>query len=300
MLLGDEKYLEPVLNRVPLAPVPPRETASDSQIASRYAQLNRQADVCAYYNTLGYPWVDRVFFENLDIQYDRLGGVGFLRFNAFYPRHRFSWRFNPGLDAFDVAIRTVSSAPDAVTLRLFCAAQAPGQATLTGAQIRRGLWRVNGAQPVLWGPHLELPVAIVPGEQTLTLTLEIPLPQISGCDLGLSQKDLRFFAHGLQVTVHSLGRTAAPQTDIVLMRGQRVLRRETIPPLPAADDLYPKTWQVNFYLHGLEDLTGCRVVIDPDGRLTEITRANNEAVVLNDPRDHRQKNPPCRGGAMPL
>ncbi len=300
VLLGDEKYLEPVLNRVPLAPVPPRETASDSQIASRYAQLNRQADVCAYYNTLGYPWVDRVFFENLDIQYDRLGGVGFLRFNAFYPRHRFSWRFNPGLDAFDVAIRTVSSAPDAVTLRLFCAAQAPGQATLTGAQIRRGLWRVNGAQPVLWGPHLELPVAIVPGEQTLTLTLEIPLPQISGYDLGVSQKDLRFFAHGLQVTVHSLGRTAAPQTDIVLMRGQRVLRRETIPPLPAADDLYPKTWQVNFYLHGLEDLTGCRVVIDPDSQLTEITRANNEAVVLNDPRDHRQKNPTRRGGAMPL
>jgi hypothetical protein len=42
------------------------------------------------------------------------------------------------------------------------------------------------------------------------------------------------------------------------------------------------------------------VVIDPDSRLTEITRANNEAVVLNDPRDHRQKNPPRRGGAMPL
>jgi hypothetical protein len=99
------------------------------------------------------------------------------------------------------------------------------------------------------GPHLELPVAIVPGEQTLTLTLEIPLPQISGYDLGVSQKDLRFFAHGLQVTVHSWADRRAADGYRADARPARFAPGNH-PPLPAADDLYPKTWQVNFYLHG--------------------------------------------------
>lgn len=285
-LLGDEKYLAPV-RQVPLAPLPDRQTADDDQIAKRYHELNRQAYICAYYNTLGYPWVDRVFFENMDIQYDRLGGVGFLRFNAFYPRHRFEWRFSKG-GAFDFAAKTIGSAQDRVEMDVYCLKAICAE--LIGAQITRGLWRINGAQPVLWGEGLPLSVQLASGSSRICLELVSPQADPAAYDLGVGPEDLKFFAHGLNVTVHSLGSAPTPEAKIALMRGDTVLRTAQIPPMEAPNDLRPRTWDIAFYLHGLSDLTGCCVVIDPDGALCEISRANNRVIISCDVRDMRQKS----------
>lgn len=48
-----------------------------------------------------------------------------------------------------------------------------------------------------------------------------------------------------------------------------------LPALPAPTDLWPKYRDVIFYLHGISDLEGCYIEIDPEHRLQEITRVNN-------------------------
>ena len=60
-----------------------------------------------------------------------------------------------------------------------------------------------------------------------------------------------------------------------------ILKRETLPPLEAPTDLWPKWREVSFNLHNVPSLEGCTVEIDPENRLNEITRDINAVVLWN-------------------
>ena len=95
-------------------------------------------------------------------------------------------------------------------------------------------------------------------------------------DLGISEQDVKEYAHGFKVTVHSLGARPTPETKIVLKSPEgQVLDEAVIPPMEAPVDLYPRTWEVSLHLWNVKNRKGCTIEIDPENALKETTRKNN-------------------------
>ena len=102
-------------------------------------------------------------------------------------------------------------------------------------------------------------------------------------DLGLGRDDIRRYDHGLNVRIHSLGSRPTPECTVALMDQQgNILKSALLPPLPAPIDNWPRYRDVVFNLHNVPELVGLRVVIDPEGKLHEITRDNNSILLTED------------------
>ncbi len=61
--------------------------------------------------------------------------------------------------------------------------------------------------------------------------------------------------------------------------GGAVIVTATIPAIKAPTDLIPKTAQVTLRIPAGKSLDGAAVALDTDGKLTEITRRNNEVAL---------------------
>ena len=84
----------------------------------------------------------------------------------------------------------------------------------------------------------------------------------------------------VSVKVHSLGSADAPEFDIAIKDGSgTIISRVSVPSIKAPVDLLPKTSNVSFILHPATKLKGCKVVIDPENRIEEITLLNNEVML---------------------
>jgi hypothetical protein len=99
-------------------------------------------------------------------------------------------------------------------------------------------------------------------------------------DLAISADDVKAIGRNLLVTVHNIGSVDAPETDIALRdAGGASIAAATVPALKAPVDLIAKTVEVTVKIPEGKNLDGCSVVIDPSGKLTEITLRNNESTV---------------------
>jgi hypothetical protein len=100
-------------------------------------------------------------------------------------------------------------------------------------------------------------------------------------DLALSEEDIRFVPEyrRIDVTVHNIGSADAHRVTVVLAEGTRELGRQMIPHLGAPLDLDPKTVRVSFDYtpDGKPGAHEFHATIDPDARIEELTRANNQA-----------------------
>ena len=84
----------------------------------------------------------------------------------------------------------------------------------------------------------------------------------------------------VQVTVHSLGSVDSPSTAIALLDSTgNVIARTQVPALKAPLDLKPKTAVVTLSIPKIKTLSGCRVMIDPERKINEITRGNNSVTI---------------------
>jgi len=102
-------------------------------------------------------------------------------------------------------------------------------------------------------------------------------PYWSRPDLGIDPEDVIVQGRTLQVTVHSLGSVPSPETTVALRDSSgKVLASEKLVGIAAPLDLLPKTVVVTFQIPDNIDSQVCRVEIDPEQRLEEITRLNNE------------------------
>jgi hypothetical protein len=292
-MTGNEAYLD-AIGDFGYAPARISGVMDKAVVARKYRSYNLVHKTREYYNTLGSPWIDRVFFEYYDIQYDRLGGAGHMRFRAAYPRNRFSWAFDQEGDDEKLAILTPWQADDKIRMLVWNDADAPVCAALTGSEILPGKWAIvsgideNGddaaetqivRQEVHWEPFHDIRLTFAPRAMTVVtfdlLEKSSDLPRMR-YDLGISEKDVVRYAHGLKVTVHSLGAQPTPEAEIALMSPDgQVLDRAVIPPLPAPADLLPRTWEVALHLWNAPNLRGCYVQIDPEGKLHEVTEKNN-------------------------
>jgi hypothetical protein len=167
----------------------------------------------------------------------------------------------------------------------------PIRATITGAEIRPGLWSVRRGPDadgddrpdraetliVPFGPGDPLPVVLAPGATVLELALSEAGPVMSTRpDVGIGPTDLTTRGQRVTVTVHSLGAVASPPGRVILESARgAVLAEAALPALPAPDDLRPRVQPVTLSLPTAVP-AGSRVRLILDGEPPEISRQNNE------------------------
>jgi hypothetical protein len=280
-----KKFFYESLDEVPVT--------SKEAVAAKYEEMNFIAGIREYYNTLGHPWIDRVYFESGEIQYDRLGGVSHKRGSCVYPMNRIRWEFANIGDDEKVAILTPCATDDRVKLVVYNLSDETVKADVIGFEVNPGTWRIvsgidsNGddkadrnivTREEPFERSARISVSFAPRFYTI-ITMEKISPGTdywSRPDLGIGKDDVRFYPHGMNVRIHSLGGVDSPPAIIALKNSAgKILKACDIPPIEAPKDLWPRYWDVIFNLHGIESLEGCYLEIDPEKRLTEITRENN-------------------------
>jgi hypothetical protein len=260
--------------------------------AQKYEELNFIAGIREYYNTYGYPWIDRVYFEPDEIQYDRLGGVSHKRGSCVYPMNRIRWEFeNPGDDE-KVAVLSPCATDKLIKLVVYNLSGTAVKADIIGFEVSPGKWRISSGVDTTendkadkvraWEEDFErskrISVSFDPGAYTI-ITMEClsqGLDYWRRPDLGIGKEDVVFYPHGMNVRIHSLGAVDTPETTIALKNASgEILKTCDIPSIQAPSGLWPRYWDVIFNLHGVESLEGCYLEIDPEKKLCEITRENN-------------------------
>ena len=273
-----------------LAEVP---VSDKEETANKYEKMNFIAGIREYYNTLGHPWIDRVYFDPAEIQYDRLAGVSHKRGACVYPMNRIRWEFEKSGDDEKVAILSPCATDDLVKLVVYNLSQDTVKASIIGFEVNPGLWRITTGidssgddkadknievREVEFERSTGFPVSFAPNAYTI-----ITMEKISSGtaywerqDLGIGKDDIVFYPHGMNVRIHSLGAVDTEPSVIALKNAEgKTLKTCDIPVIEAPSDLWPRYWDVIFNLHGIESLEGCYLEIDPDKELCEITRENN-------------------------
>ena len=280
-----EKFFYESLAAVPV-------TNKDAEF-EKYEKLNFVAGVREYYNTHGHPWIDRVYFDPATIQYDRLGGVAHERGSCIYPMNRIRWEFECNGDDEKVAILSPCATDDRIKLVVYNLSGETVNADIIGAEINPGNWKLSYGIDTTGDDTADkdivsdetsfersgrVSVSFAPNAYTIVTLERVSdgVPYWSRTDLGIGEDDVKFYAHGMNVRIHSLGAIDTPETTIVLKNAEgEILKTADIPVIQAPTDLWPRYWDVIFNLHGVESLDGCYLEIDPEQKICEITRENN-------------------------
>ena len=263
------------------------------EIETRYELLNWHYSVREYYHTLGYPWIDRVYFDNDQIQYDRLGGIAHIRNRFLYPTNRVEWRFADSGQEEQIAILFPTAEPERLKCLICNIGANEVRCEMTGCEVSPGKWRIqvgldeSGSDNITYICYDKIinferfqEVSLTFAANAVTIVkmelLEAGIPYEQRCDLGISENDLRLYPHGLNVQIHNLGSIPSPETEVVLKNAAGVILQTVIfPTLEAPVDLWPRYRDVIFYTYDIPELEGCMVEIDPFGRLCEISTRNN-------------------------
>jgi hypothetical protein len=238
-----------------------------------------------FINREGSLWIDRVYFNNGELQRARLGGVALMR-NYVYPGNVVSWRFDAPANDQSVAILVPEGTPDHIRITAYNLDQQPVTAHMTGWEIDPGKWEITqgtSKRTEDFERSRDLTFTFAPRSSTeLELKLVKPgVPYWSRPDLGIDREDIKVNGSRMTITVHSLGSVEAPAGRIVLRdREGRVLATGRTPALKAPLDLYPKTATVSLTLPAGADWKGGSVSVEAGGRVPEITQRNNR-VQLN-------------------
>ena len=187
--------------------------------------------------------------------------------------------------------------PDEFTVLAYNLTRDRVSASMTGWDVAPGTWEMTVGKDANGDDVPETPAdkRTVKFERTGTLDLTFDpgvttviqmklvskgVPYWERPDLAISADDVKAIGRNLLVTVHNIGSVDAPETDIVLRdAGGASIATATVPALKAPVDLIPKTAQVTIKIPEGKNLDGCRVMIDPSGKLTEITLRNNESAL---------------------
>jgi hypothetical protein len=243
-----------------------------------------------FINTEGSLWIDRVYFNNGELQRARLGGVALMR-NYIYPGNVVSWKFDAPANDQSVAILIPEGTPDHIKVIAYNLDDKAVIAHMTGWEIDPGTWNVSqSVQTAENGPlsdthtHTEefersRDIAFTfPPRTTTVLELKLVkkgVPYWSRPDLGIGHDDVKMAKGGMTVTVHSLGAIDAPAAAVVVRdRAGNVVAKTNTPALKAPLDLFPKTATVTLKLPAKADLSGGSVTVESTG-VPEITQMNN-------------------------
>lgn len=294
---GDRKYLAPIaaeLYETQKERCKAAGEALEETTARRYEDILRKAALREYINTDGQLWVDRGVIDIGILQQDRIGGIGHERF-ALYPRHYFRWEFCPSQET-DVGILVTDASFEKIELTAYNMTDQVITARMVMENIVPGIWKVCQGTGQRFGEILEqepekerplewmqaVTVNFQPYCYTM-ITLELVEKTVDyheRPDLAIDQEDVLVRDDCIRIKVHNIGGAESQETTVVLKNAEgQVLRSSIVPPLPAPNDLYPKTVEIPLWTRGI-DLDGCYVELDPEQRLKEITRTNNIRPVI--------------------
>jgi hypothetical protein len=266
-------------------------TGDPSHLEKVYAAQIETAYSRQFINREGSLWIDRVYFNNGELQRSRLGGVALMR-NYIYPGNVVSWRFAAPANDENVAILVPEGTPDHIRILAYNLEDKPVSAQMTGWEIDPGQWEIRQSTQTADNTPLigtttrtetfersrSLDVTFAPRTTTvLELTLKQKgVPYWSRPDLGIDPEDIKIEGSRIAVTVHSLGAVDSPSARIVLRDGNgATLATANTPVLKAPIDLQPKVAVVSLQIPSNAILEGGSVTIESTGRVPEITQMNN-------------------------
>jgi hypothetical protein len=277
-------------------------TGDTSYLEKVYASQIQTAHEREFINTQGSLWIDRIYFNNGELQRSRLGGVALMR-NYCYPGNVVSWRFDAPANDQSVAILVPEATPDHVKIIAYNLERVPVTAHMTGWEVDPGKWTmtqgtqagIGNAQPTADTPIQNLETRSVDFERSKDIDLTFPprtqvvielkltekgMPYWSRPDLGIDPEDVKVAGTKMTVTVHSLGSVDAPASKVVLRdKAGKTLATAAVPALKAPLDLTPKTAAVTLAVPAGADLKGATVTVECGGDVPEITLLNNSVTL---------------------
>ena len=267
-------------------------TGDTKNLDKLYASQIETAVDREFINTEGSLWIDRIYFNNGELQRARLGGVALMR-NYVYPGNVVSWKFDAPAKGESVGILIPEGTPDHIKIIAYNLDSVPVKAHMTGWEIDPGKWEImQGVE----GTSTDVPSGEVstrteefersrdleitfPPHVTTVLELKLVakgVPYWSRPDLGIEKDDVTVEGNRVKVIVHSLGSVDAPASKIVLRdKAGKVLASAAVPAIKAPIDLFPKTASVVLTLPSGADWKGGSVTVVSSGKLPEITQMNN-------------------------
>jgi hypothetical protein len=266
-------------------------TGDTSKLAKLYTAQLETAHNREFINREGSLWIDRIYYNNGELQRSRLGGVALMR-NAIYPGNVVSWRFHAPATESSLAILVPVGTPDHIKITVYNLDDKPVSTEMTGWEIDPGQWEISqSVQAVENGPLTDTTSRTASFERSSHLDLTFPphtasvveltlkqkgVPYWSRFDLGLDPEDVTMDGHKLRVVVHSLGAIDAPPAKIVLRNAKgKILAMTTTPSLKAPTDLQPKTAIAFLVAPAAADFAGGTITIESSGNVPEITQNNN-------------------------
>jgi hypothetical protein len=269
------------------------QVSGDTQYLEKaYASQIETASDREFLNTEGSLWIDRIYFNNGELQRARLGGVALMR-NYDYPGNVVSWRFQaPGNDQ-SVAILIPESTPEHFKVIAYNLDPVAVKAKMTGWEIDPGKWEVTqevqgssagaplkdvSARTEEFERSRDIEITFPPHATTvLELKLvEKGVPYWTRPDLGIGEDDVKVDGGRVKVTVHSLGSVDAPAAKVVVRdKAGKVLATAAVPAIKAPLDLFPKTAAVELALPKGAEWKGGSVTVESSGSVPEITQMNN-------------------------
>ena len=271
-------------------------TGNKQYLENYYADQIQTADQRMYMYTEGHWWSDRVNINSKELQRSRLGGVALTR-SALYPGHAVSWKFKAPSNGESIAILIPDATTKEMTIIAYNMENTPVTAVMTAWDIDPGKWEVvegidtdNDDTPDTIANKrtvnlertgkLEL---TFPAKKTYVIKLKLKSkakPYWKRPDLGIGKEDVTVRGNSVRVTVHSLGSVDAPSSSVALLDASGgVIALAAVTGIKAPLDYEPKTAEISLNAPTGTVLSGCSVVIDPDKKITEITRRNNTILI---------------------
>ena len=271
-------------------------TGNKQFLEEYYADQIKTASQRMYMYTDGHWWSDRVNINSKELQRSRLGGVALTR-SALYPGHAVSWKFETPANDESVAILIPDATTKQMTIIAFNLENTPVNAIMTAWDIVPGKWEVIEG---IDANNDDIPDEIsgkrtVSLERTGNLELSFPARKTSVVklrlkskaksywerpDLGIGKDDVSIRGNSVKIIVHSLGSVDTPASSAALFDNTgEIIATVAIPALNAPLDYQPKTAEVTLNAPSGTMLSGCSVTIDPDAKMTEITKRNNSVVL---------------------
>jgi len=266
-------------------------TGDTKNLDKLYASQIETAVDREFINTEGSLWIDRVYFNNGELQRARLGGVALMR-NYIYPGNVVSWKFDAPATGQSVGILVPEGTPDHIKIIAYNLDAAAVKAKMTGWEIDPGKWEITqGVQGASADDLRDVRTRTEEFERSrdvevtfpphATTVLELKLvekgvPYWTRPDLGIGEEDVKVEGDRMKVTVHSLGSVDAPASKVVLRdRAGKVLATAAVPAIKAPVDLFPKTAAVELSLPKGSEWKGGSVTVESSGKVPEITQMNN-------------------------
>ncbi|HWY99691.1 MAG TPA: LamG-like jellyroll fold domain-containing protein [Edaphobacter sp.] len=267
-------------------------TGDTKNLDKLYASQIETAVNREFINREGSLWIDRVYFNNGELQRARLGGVALMR-NYVYPGNVVSWKFDAPATGQSVGILVPEGTPDHIKIIAYNLDAAAVKAKMTGWEIDPGKWEITqgvqgasadgalqdvGTRTEVFERSRDLDITFPPHETTVIelKLVEKGVPYWTRPDLGIGEDDVKVEGGRVKVTVHSLGSVDAPASKVVLRdRAGKVLASAAVPAIKAPLDLFPKTAAVSLTLPAGAEWKGGSVTVESGGKVPEITQRNN-------------------------